>query len=441
MAAKHPQESIAGSEQGRGIFTAMLGFFTLPKTLDTLGRRTFRYHFTFKTVEGAFAGLFALFAYYAGKELEAGLWEMALITSVPLSMFALSMYYMRLMEGKDFSKAVRVVTVIMRGSLLTTFLFANPTSFIAISFLMSAGGAFIVLCENVIVKSNYPPGVRGRLVGFGNTANIILFILAVKLGGYLLDANAEWHRWVFPAAGLIGIAGHVVFSLIKPRREATVSTMVFERDRGFFRFITYPARGLFRVFRLDRHYLVYEIGFFIYGMGFMMSMPVHEKFMIDEIGMGYAQRANAALASLVTIAILTMIAGRLIDRIGVIRFTVIPFVIFGLSSLTMSLAQTPFHVYIAFVVFGAAMSCLHFAWSLGPITFAPPGRIEAYTATHTTLVGIRAVPGALLGVWTAQAFSYRTAFIVAMCLFFTGALIILGLSFFRPKAPVKVPVD
>jgi len=429
---RQPHGTIAGSEKGKGFFTAFLGFFRVTRGLSGTARKTFRYHISFSAAEGTFAGLFGLFGYVVEKTLNASPIQVALVTTWPIAMFALSMYWMRLIEGRDFRRSLCVASIITRGSLLIVLFFHWPFVFVAIAFLVWGTNGFASLCNNTILKSNYKDDYRGRLIGFSNSANMLMAIAAIAVASRLLNYNEMWFRYIFPAAGVIGITAHIILSLIRPVREHQVSTMIYEKDRGFWNFLTYPVRGFWRVFRSDRRYLVYEIGFFIYGTAFIMSLPVRIIFMNKYIGMTYAQIGTAELICQITIVLVNPFAGRFLDKIGAVRFTVIPFGILTVYAVCMSLSHTVAWVYMGFFLFGAGVGCLNIVWTLGPVSLAPEGRIEAYSAIHSTLVGVRACFAPVLGIWLMQGFSFQVAFQVAAALFAGGALTILVLSFFRP---------
>jgi len=86
--------------------------------------------------------------------------------------------------------------------------------------------------------------------------------------------------------------------------------------------------------------------------------------------------------------------------------------------------------YAAFVVFGIAMSGVHFVWNLGALAFARPGNQLMYTSTHAAMVGLRALIGFPLGYVMMRLFpdTLYPVFGTASALLVFATVIILRLD-------------
>jgi hypothetical protein len=74
------------------------------------------------------------------------------------------------------------------------------------------------------------------------------------------------------------------------------------------------------------------------------------------------------------------------------------------------------------------MALVNLGWTLGPISFAPPGQARSYTTVHVLFVGIRSAAAPFLGVWLSREIGIRPVFLVSAALVSLGCLTMLRLS-------------
>jgi MFS family permease len=160
--------------------------------------------------------------------------------------------------------------------------------------------------------------------------------------------------------------------------------------------------------RHDQHFRTYELGFFIYGIAFMMLMPAIPVLFATYLDSDYAQFSQATVVTLqMTLMIMApavayLSAGRRVTRVTAGAFALLA--LFPAALAVTAFTRDVTFAYVAFVIFGLAMSGVRFVWNLGALAFAPPGKALAYTSTHAAMVGMRALIGFPLGYLMMRVF-------------------------------------
>ncbi|NJN14766.1 MAG: MFS transporter, partial [Planctomycetes bacterium] len=175
------------------------------------------------------------------------------------------------------------------------------------------------------------------------------------------------------------------------------------------------------ILKADRPFRTFEIGFMLYGFAFLMSWPLLILFAEERLGLSYDEWTWAQGFSFPLAQIGGMVLfGRLLDRIGVERTTMVSFaLLFGFLVLVPRVGG-PLELALCYLLFGAAMAGVNLSWSLGPLHFATEGRAHAYTAAHLSCVGVRSLLAPFLGMTIKHFFTYEVAFGVAACLMALG---------------------
>jgi hypothetical protein len=106
----------------------------------------------------------------------------------------------------------------------------------------------------------------------------------------------------------------------------------------------------------------------------------------------------------------------------------------ALFPLALAVSRTVEGAYVAFGIYGLAMSAVSIAWTMGPILFAGKRDAATYMGVHVTMVGIRGLVGNPLGLLLMQTAGSRAAFVVASALFAASAVLMLRLDASRRRA-------
>ena len=194
------------------------------------------------------------------------------------------------------------------------------------------------------------------------------------------------------------------------------------------RIIIGPLRDVVRLLRQRPDFLRFEAAFMIYGVAFMMLMPVVPLYLVDDLRLSYATigLARGTVCQLFMI-IAIFIFGRWFDRSTPHRMAVSIFLLLAFYPLAL-LAALPLAgtwrdaaIYMAFAVFGVAMSGITVLWSLSSLRFSGGEDAGVYQSVHVAATGLRGMTAPLLGYMVMIHFGKPTAFIISSVLWVTAS--------------------
>jgi hypothetical protein len=269
--------------------------------------------------------------------------------------------------------------------------------------------------RNALIRANYPLEARGRVYGMVTLVIGAAAIASSQAVGWLLDEDPVVVRWIFPVAGVLGIAAHLLLARIRWRYDGPTHVqhgrgLALVRDA-----LAHAWSSTRRTLATDRNFRDYEIGFMLYGLGLLSATPlVVTRFAQDPV-FSTADWARAdRLVLPVTQIALVWVVGRLSDAIGVGRVAALSFGLLVPFFAWIAHVATPDQLAASYVLFGAAMAGVNVAWALGPLHFAPPGMAHHYSSVHVACVGIRSVMGPLVGWLVQAAAGFRAAMWLAV---------------------------
>jgi MFS family permease len=289
--------------------------------------------------------------------------------------------------------------------------------FVLLFSLYHLTSVFYIPHRGALMRTNYPVEVRGRFFGIREILSTVALIVVARTAQHFLDSDPRSLRVLFPFAGVCLALAYSLKARIRWRGQG--------RDRS-----PVERRGKLRDALANKPFLTYELGFMLYGFGFLMSFPLLVLFMEDELQLNYNEYTLATSVAMPVTQILAMFFwGRLADRIGTIRMTSIAFFLLVCFLILVPFVSGLASLILAFVLFGAAMSGVFIGWSIGPLHFAPEGHGHLYVAVHFSAVGIRSVIAPFLGYAVKEALdSYRAGFWSAAVFMLAGAITIARLS-------------
>lgn len=279
-----------------------------------------------------------------------------------------------------------------------------------------------------LLRANYSDAVRGRMFGLLSTISKASSIVASKTGGWLLDRDPQWMRFVFPFAGLCGILEHWQLSRIRWHRDGRPAVRRWTGPSSAWAAAADAWREAWRILAQDAGFRRYELGFMLYGLGFLMASPMVVVYAEDDLRLTYGAWTWAQGATFPAVYIATILVfGRLVDRIGVVRISAWAFALLSLFFVAMLFVTTGAQLIAAYVLFGFVMAAVNLGWNLGPLAFAPQGKARAYSTLHMLCVGVRSAIAPFAGLWIAAAFSRQAVFAVAAAFVATGFVALRGL--------------
>ena len=160
-----------------------------------------------------------------------------------------------------------------------------------------------------------------------------------------------------------------------------------------------------------------------------------QNFAEGDLGLSYGSWTSArGVAWPLGIMVATPFAGRLCDKIGVVRSTALAFALLGFVFVSMAFVKTEFGLIAGFAFFGIAMAGVDVGWSLGPLHFAPEGRSRSYVGIHVSMVGVRSLFAPFFGYTMLKEFGFQTACLVAASMVMCGSAM---LWLFVPREPAR----
>ena len=303
------------------------------------------------------------------------------------------------------------------------------TLLLVVGFILQS---LVINVQSRIWQSNYPPAVRGKIVGKLMVFKIIFLGLASQFASQILTINPNSMHIVLAGAGVCFLLSAKFYSRIRIRRERSAIAHNKTHKVGFL--------SQFSILKHDKYFAKYMLLQMLSGMCVMSLQGV----LIPVFKARF--ESSIALAALITIlnrsifqVIFSPIAGNIFDRIGTMRFRSIntslwasSIAIVGIGFWQYSLAL----VIVGYSVMGIAQATGGVVWNIGHTRFAPRGKGQIYMGVHQSLTGARGLVMPLLGYYIFQS-------VAGLGLMLTAAVVQFGVSaaFFFSKEPTLADHD
>ena len=139
----------------------------------------------------------------------------------------------------------------------------------------------------------------------------------------------------------------------------------------------------------------------------MACMPTNILVVTQELNMSYQEfSVGILICSSLCIALLSPMSGRIFDKLGPTSSSALFFLLLALHPACMYAAlhfQSIGLVYLAYILFGAAISGVNQGWLNGPMYYAGKDDSAVYMGIHMSNVGLRAIIGSVLVIIGNQA--------------------------------------
>lgn len=410
----------------------------MPTTPGLYERYTIHHHVRAVAGQGVVAGTVLLNEYVARKGLGASRPMLLLLLLVP----SLAQFVAATWNPADPSRRMgrapfRLLGIPSRALLLLFLLPAMRSAgpFVAVMAVVLSVEALLLPVQNWTLAHNYQHATRARRFGMTTAVQALVIIAVVLPGGWALDRWPEAWPLLYALAAAGGIYGYAHWSRLRRRWRSRARTEPQQHR---------PWRLLFS----DRRFLLFEAGFMIYGLGFLMLQPVLPLYLVDELHVSYGQVALArGLLFWLGMSLASPVAARVADAVGMLRTCAASFAVLTCFPLVLLLVKAAWALDVAYLVYGVAMGGVNLAWNLGPITIARGRDPLAFLNAHVALVGIRAVVGMPLGMWIQASVGTRAVFWLVIALEIAAAAVMLKVGrdrhdatlgpgeFEQPKAP------
>ncbi len=295
--------------------------------------------------------------------------------------------------------------------LLMPLAFLAPV-FVGLCFLAFAVGALAGPAYAAVIRDAYPVERRGLLMGLVRVLAVAGSIVGALAAGLALD-NISF-RWVFPAAALIGVAGTALFARIGVSAEPGPHQ---------------PARArvwdAFAILTSDRPFTVYAAGFFLYGLGNLILVPVIPVFQVDELHITSQWVAYLATTGSALSMVGFVYWGRVLDQRGPFRLLLLVMAAAAIAPLTYFLAHNVPILLIAAAAQGLAMAGGELGFINAALRFGPRDAAGSYAATFAFLQAVRGIPAPFIGAALAAIMGERNVFLVTLTLWAAATAILL----------------
>lgn len=401
--------------------------------LNPRERQTYGLHMAYSFLEGIIAGLIILNEFVFVKSLLGSGYQLGVLFQfsmvVFLSLLFLNEWLKRIANKK---RMLRYAALLSRLPLALLFFFPRNAEsltgdsiyhylFLLVFLVYYMANPVIWPTINLLLKTSYRHEHFGRLYGHATSLNKIVMMVTTFLYAWLLDYDAYAFVYVFPVAAVLGVLSVFLLSLI-PFDSGPLASQRF----GWWQSVQGSLRGMIAILQQNRAFLDFQIGYMLYGLGFMGSVTVIVLYFEHGLHLNYSSVAFYKNAYNVLAILMLPYFGKLIGRIDPRRFAAISFASMLLYILFLTLTQY-FPAYIEFwdirfyytmsfyILFhGVFAATMALTWFIGSAYFCPPGEAGNYQSVHLVLTAVRALFAPLMGVAFYQWWGFTTAFIIAM---------------------------
>jgi len=389
-------------------------------------KKSFRIHLLSAVTGGIAAGIIINHEYIAVNGLHASQWQITALTMLwPLSnMLAVFINHWLDSRGR-YDRAVLIFGVLSRLPVALMFFSSSVNLMLLLLFLFFASNSVILPAQNAIMKKRYSDSNRARLFGWWTTVFTLFSLPVAMLAGILLDMDFQYYRMLFIAEALFG-AGQAAFLSIMARG---LESGVTEKSTG--KGSAYFFRSLWSVFKMDRDFACFEIYFFLYGIAFLMLLPVIPFFATDRLGLDYEQYALAkGVIGQAGVLLLSPFLGVRLEKLHPFRFTGIVCLLLAFYPLSMAFGNWMpdlgiMFFYLAYAIFALGMAGVTMSWNISSMHFAPPGQEATYQGLHITMTALRACFAPILGSVLLHFGGFSEAFIVSSGFFALSGVLFL----------------
>jgi MFS family permease len=405
-----------------------------------LERLTIRRYLLGMVAQGIWAAGYVLLPFVLAKSLAAPGWLVTLTVTLETTGMLLALYWGQLMVRGGRRRLLFWGGLGGRVIMVVTVALNTAAQFAALVTVVHLLAALVYPAQNGILQANIRAKRRGQVFGWGALVQNLTMAATSIVAGRMLDADPGAYRLIYPVMGCVGFLYPLLLAgLPRPATDQSYDpASVFTvprlplgpvRLRRLASALATPFREAVATFRTDWKFFWFEANFMIYGVAFMMLVPVVPLFFINELDLNYRQISSArVLIASLAVALLSPVAGRLFDRLDAVRLSSLSYALIALFPISLAVGsllaptQPALGAYVAFGLYGIGMAGVNVTWNMGSISFAPPGQGGYYQGIHVAMVGIRGLLGPAIGFAVLRLLGYREVFVLAALIFLTAAV-------------------
>jgi MFS family permease len=363
----------------------------------------------------------------ARKSLGASGLQITLLTmSMPVAAIT-SLWWGRLIEGRQ-QKYILIFVGAAGYLIMSTGAFLNDINhMISMHLIFFLAFALFGPAENRILQQHVAPDKAGKTFGNASGYRMAVSALVAAGTGYWLNHVEGGYRNIYPIVALIGFVGLGIFATIPIKSNKKLKPVPIN-----FGLILGPVKDVIILLKRRPDYLRFELAFMLYGMAFMMTLPVVPLFLVDDLGLDYATIgiARGTIPQVVMILAIPLL-GRVFDRTTPHKMAAAVFPLLALypAVLLMTPSLEGWHqrvaLYFAFGLFGAAMSGVMVLWNVASLRFSGKEDAGVYQSVHIAFTGFRGMFAPLLGLGSMHLLGKTTALMISASLFILAGVMMV----------------
>ena len=409
-----------------------MNLFETIRNLTAKEKITFNIHITYSIMQGIVLGAFVLNEFIFITDMHGSKMKLSILLQFAVIVLLLTTFINEFLKRLKFPmKAIRRLAFLTHLPLLTlTFFPTNPADYKPIHHSIFLGVFFLFYLNDMIVmpslnqrlKQNYSHENFGKLYSYASSVNKIVILVIAFSFGILLDHYNFAFTIVYPVLALVGIASVHLLSRLQDEERQIPDTKT-----GFISAVKKSMKTNFDILKNDKPFLHFQIGFMLYGFGWMITAAVITIYFREVFQMNHQTFSfyKNVFYNIIAIILLPYF-GKLLGKIDPRRFGIYTFGSLMLFLFILGIAQhfmwhfnvlgiTIFPIlilaYLVYSIFAATMALL---WYIGSAYFCKNEDVADYQSVHLFLTGLRGIIGFQLGIIFYQSLGFSATFFIAV---------------------------
>ena len=407
-------------------------------------RRTFLFHFTYSLLEGIISGILVLNEFVFLKSLQGSPYQVGILFKFSMAVLIVAIFINEALHRvKNKKGLLRRTAVITRIPLLLLIFFPRHVGemgadsiyhylFLLIFLGYYLASPLIFPSINILLKHNYSAVNFGKLYSYATSAKKITTLVTTFLFGILLDIDPYAFIYIYPLVAILGIMSIFMLTSISFDAEEVSDGSVINR-----KIFSDALQRVVAIFRSNKPYLHYQIGFMLYGLAFMGTNSVITIFYDRAVGLNYSSVAFYKNFFNLIAIFLMPVFGRMLSDTDPRKFAAITY-----GSLALYLLSFPFtlifpvyteimglQIYyplVAGVIFNSVfVSTMAISWNIGSAYFCKRNEAGDYQSIHLSLTGARALFMPLAGIYIYETAGFSFTFSLGAILLIAGIVLML----------------
>lgn len=420
--------------------------------IDAHESKVFRLHLLFSILQGVVVGVFALNEFVFIKDILGTNYQLSVLIQFSALVFLFSIFVNEFLRRvKNKRKMLRIAAIITHAPLISLAFFPSQRGnyeqtdlfnyiFLALFFMFYTHTVIVLPAINQMLKNNYSHENFSKLYSYSSTINKVVIMFTTVGFGFLLDFNNYSFVYSYPLVATLGMISVFLLSRIDYVDRPPIKL-------SFWKSSINSLKYTIEILKTNRPYLHFEIGFMLYGFGWMVSTAVIPIYFNDVFGMNHASYGFYKNGYNLLAIILLPYFGSLLGKIDPRKFGVYTFGSLMLFVIFLGLAGW-FPVYyqfgeiriyytliIAYGFYGVFAATMALLWFIGSAYFCKKEDAAQYQSIHLTLTGVRSLVSFQIGVALYQMVGYSFTFGLAAFSLMLSVLV-MYFSYKRQANPV-----